>query len=101
MYRLCLLNSIVPKIKPVSERLNAKTKNWYSDGYRASYPGTAICETNEDCEAGEICQAGYCAGLHRRFAVQGTFIGSDVYINPHDQYDSQDSTGYDYDYNYE
>lgn len=120
MYKLCVLTSIAPKLRPTRENLNAKTRNWFSDGYRTSVPGTSTCQVDTDCEAGEICQGGYCTGLRRSFDIHGTFkpdnykdILTDnsslaspqptqsgfIYINLIDSADGRyDNTDYEYEY---
>lgn len=78
MLQLALLNSIAPKLRFIRfEGLDAHIRNWFTDGYRASMPGTAMCKTNTDCEADEICQSGYCTGLQRKTNVQGIYYGED------------------------
>jgi len=71
MYKLCILNSVIPKLQPQPEQLIAITRNWFTDGYRAAAPGTHLCQTDTDCEHHERCQSGYCAGLHRTFGSRG------------------------------
>ncbi len=73
MLRLCVLNSVVPKLRPKNEKLDARTRNWFSDGYRAAAPGTSTCRTDSDCEFSEICQGGYCAGIHLNYGTYGLY----------------------------
>ena len=80
MLRLCALNSIAPKLRPSNEGLIAYTRNWFSDGYRTSAPGTNVCRQDSDCEGSEICKAGYCAGLQRKYSTYGLYYG-DEYKN--------------------
>lgn len=46
------------------ENLDARYKNWFSDGYRASAPFTQLCVTGSDCEYNERCQGGLCVPLY-------------------------------------
>ena len=77
MLRLCVLNSVSPKLRPATEGLNANTRNWFSDGYRTSVPDTNICRQDSDCEGSEICQSGYCAGIHRKYSTHGLYYGNE------------------------
>ena len=62
MLKICLLNSVAPKLQPASEKL-AIIRNWYSDGYRTSVPGTSVCTVTDECENGESCQSGRCTSI--------------------------------------
>ena len=77
MLRLTVLNSIAPKLQPKTEPLDAHTRNWFSDGYRVSAPGTNVCREDSDCEGSEICQSGYCAGIHRKYSTHGLYYGNE------------------------
>jgi len=77
MYSFCVLNSIIPKLKPSTENLDAHSRNWYTDGYRTSTPSTNTCHQDSDCEGNEICQSGYCAGLHRTYSTYGLYYGNE------------------------
>ncbi len=77
MLRLTVLNSITPKLQVNTEPLDAHTRNWFSDGYRVSAPGTNMCRQDSDCEGSEICQAGYCAGIHRKYSTHGLYYGNE------------------------
>lgn len=61
MWKVCILNSVAPKLQPQREKLTFEIANWYTDGYRTSAPGTNLCQVNTDCEGDEICQGGFCA----------------------------------------
>jgi hypothetical protein len=76
MWKITLLNCLAPKLR-VRERLDAHSRNWFTDGYRTSTPGTTTCQSDTDCEGYEICQSGYCAGIPRQFDNYGTFIGGE------------------------
>ena len=80
MLRLCVLNSVAPKLRPSNEGLIAYTRNWFTDGYRTSAPGTNVCRQDSDCENNEICKAGYCAGLQRKYSTYGLYYGDDYKI---------------------
>jgi len=81
MLQLTLLNSIAPKLRlNRSEPLDARYISWFTDGYRASAPGTNVCRQNTDCEVDEICQGGYCTGLNRIAQLHGLYYG-DLHTN--------------------
>ena len=107
MLRLCILNSIMPKIQSPPENLVSKKRNWFSDGYRVSAPGTSTCRSDTDCEINEICQSGYCSGLKRPFGTFGIFYNVNSYgkqdrlITNRDWNRSQGNVhDYSYDYGY-
>ena len=76
-FKMVVLNSIAPKLRPKREPIDAHIRSWYTDGYRAGAPGTNTCREDTDCEPGEICQSGYCAGLHRKYNVHGLLYGNE------------------------
>lgn len=63
--------------KPRREYLNAYTRNWYTDGYRTSAPGTNTCREDSDCEGNEACQSGFCAGIRRKYSLYGLYFGNE------------------------
>ena len=102
MLQLTLLNSIAPKLRfEKTEGLSAKIRNWFSDGYRVSVPGTATCRSTSECEKDEICQSGYCTGLGHRYSTFGEYYG-DEHSAIIQQYNSTSfqpiSNGYNIDY---
>lgn len=97
MLQLALLNSIAPKLRLFYyEGLDARYRNWFTDGYRAAVAGTTTCHTNTDCEVNEVCQGGFCAGLQRPTNVNGLYYGDDEreILSQPDSY----ATNYDYDH---
>lgn len=47
------------------ENLDARTRQYVTDGYRTSISGTSVCNHDSHCEINEICQAGYCQKIKR------------------------------------
>ena len=77
MLRLCVLNSVAPKLRPTTEGLDSRRRHWFSDGYRTSTPGTTTCRETTDCERNEICQSGYCTGIKRIYGTHGLYYGNE------------------------
>ena len=97
MYKICVLNSVAPKLKCREEKLVALARNWFSDGYRTSAPGTETCQVDSDCEKYERCQAGFCAGLPLRYDLIGVYSSIP---DSGDRITHTERHNYDHDYGY-
>lgn len=56
--RLALLCSLCDS--SIEKFAVAKTRQYYTDGYRSGVSGTEKCISDSDCEINEVCQSGYC-----------------------------------------
>lgn len=74
MYKVCVLNSFIPKIKK-TENLYAKRRHWYSNGSLYYYPHIKTCSTDVDCLGSQLCVDNHCIGLDRKYDLHGVHYG--------------------------